>query len=192
MAKEKKIIFPGGQIPGWPTMKDCCPLKEECTSNCLSTWTCPLACQERESRVYGRIIPKRLEVGDLIYNHRKWICVVLEITKEYVTVFARHYGELTYKWEDVEPIRLTEDIIKKLGWEEIDRESEDYVRGITSGKQFKHPDYTKTLNIRENALTNMYWTINGEVYITYLHDLQHVLRMTVADEIKMEDLKDLE
>jgi hypothetical protein len=189
--KDEHNIYPGGQIPGWPSMRDCCELKDDCFHSCHCSWVCPLAEQERWNRVYDKIIPKELQIGDLLFNRDNWICIVLEIKKDGVTVFAREKRETNYKWEEVRPIKLTEEIILKLGWEELSSDDKNYVRGMTSGKQYKHPDYTNTLNIRENALTNLYWIIDGEINIKHLHDLQHVLRQTVKDEIQLEKLEEL-
>lgn len=126
---------------------------------------------------------ENLMLGDLVYNHRQWICPVTEISKNHVEVIAKHYGNSSYKLEDVYPIPLTEEIILQLGWEEITPDNPKYKRGIGIGKQYKHPSYTDILNIVQNSLTEMYWTINGKIYIKNLNDLQHILHQTVKDNI---------
>ena len=122
--------------------------------------------------------------GDLVYNHRNWICPVVGIDKDTITVIAQHYGESTYKKDEIYPIPLTEEIILKLGWEEIDRDHPDYKSRIGLGKQFKHPWYTSCLCIRHNNLTDKYWVLNGNMVLRYLHDLQHILHHTTEDEIR--------
>lgn len=129
------------------------------------------------------IKPEEMMLGDLIYNHRHWICPVTGINEECVQVIAKHYGELTYRWEDTYPIPLTEEIILQLGWKEIMPDDPKYKNGIGVGKQYKHPAYTDVLNIVQNSLTKMYWTLAGEVYVENLNDLQHVLHQTVKDRI---------
>ena len=129
------------------------------------------------------IKPEDIMLGDLVYNHRQWICPVTAIAKDHVEVVAKYYGVQPYIWDDMYPIPLTEDIILQLGWEEITPDNPKHKIRIGLGKQFKHPDYTDVLNINQNSLTDMYWTLNGEICIKYLHDLQHVLHHTVKDTI---------
>ena len=54
--------------------------------------------------------------GDLIYNHRHWACPVVEVFEDRVTVVAHHYGEETFKVEDLYPIDLDDDFFKKNGF----------------------------------------------------------------------------
>ena len=137
------------------------------------------------------IISKDLMQGDLIYNHRNWICPVIGIgIKEDITVIAQHYGESTYKVEDLFPIPISEDIILKLGWKEIKESDPNYKIRIGLGKQYKHPSYTKSLNIIQTSLSGLYYILNGEVIVRYLHDLQHILHHTVLDEIRYDYEKD--
>lgn len=60
---------------------------------------------------------KGLQVGNLLYNHRRWACPILEIGADRVTVIARHYGEETFLLEDMREIELSEELIPKLGFE---------------------------------------------------------------------------
>lgn len=123
-------------------------------------------------------------MGDLVYNHRDWVCPVVGMDEETVTVIAQHYGEAPYLREEIRPVPLTEDIILSLGWEEIGEGHPDYKNKIGIGKQFKHPWYTGSLIIRQNSLVGTYWTLHGEFLLRYVHDLQHVLHHTVEDEIR--------
>jgi hypothetical protein len=59
---------------------------------------------------------KKLMVGDLIYNHRQEVCPVVEIGLDTVTVKTRLYDDVQYKYDDVYPIPLTDDILKKNGF----------------------------------------------------------------------------
>ena len=60
---------------------------------------------------------KGLQIGNLLYNHRRWACPILDIGADCVTVIARHYGEETFLLEDMREIDLSEDLIPKLGFE---------------------------------------------------------------------------
>lgn len=128
--------------------------------------------------------------GDLVYNHRNWICPVVAMDEETITVDAQHYGRCPYEAGDIHPISLTEEIILKLGWEEIDKSHKDYVNRIGVGKQFKHPWYRKMLNICQHSMTGLYYILDGDVVLRYLHDLQHVLLHTIEDEIQYDYEKD--
>ena len=126
-----------------------------------------------------------LMIGDLVYNHRKWICPVIAISEDSVTVIAHHYGECTYRWEDIYPIDLTDDIIKQLGWEEISETDLTYKHGLGVGKQYKHPWYIDELNIISNSLTDMPFC--KHIAIPFVHRLQHILNLTVKDKIILDD-----
>ena len=131
---------------------------------------------------------RNLMIGDLVYNHRMWICTVVGVDEEYVTVIARHYGRCSYKWEDIQPIPMTEEIITQLGWEEIKEGDADYKIAIGLKKASKHPWYEKSLNIHQNSLTDIYWF--HDVYIKHLHVLQHALYECTKDKILLEDEND--
>lgn len=114
--------------------------------------------------------------GDLVYNHRKWVCPVLGFDEDSVTVYAGHYGKSTYMLDDISSIPISEDIIKQLGYEEIETD-------VWHRKTFKHPWYTSTLNIQIGGVTGLFWIVDGDFPIRYVQDLQHVLRHTVAADI---------
>jgi len=65
---------------------------------------------------------KDLQIGDWVYNHRKWECPILSIRRDYdseqyyVMVIARHYGEEEFRVEDLSPIPLTPEILEKNGF----------------------------------------------------------------------------
>ena len=123
--------------------------------------------------------------GDLLYNHRMWVCPVIEVFKDSVTVIARHYGEETFKTEDMYPIPLTVDIISQNNFTiEDDSFGQESVK-IASRKDF-----------------NLYvvFTASGKIYcgpwisvqhgsdyiddlfvIKFVHELQHLLKSSKAD-----------
>ena len=117
-----------------------------------------------------------LMYGDLVYNHRNWICPVVGFDKDKtITVIAQHYGEATYDRSLIHPIPLTEDIILTLGWKVVSNQGDE----IT----YKHPWYTNVLNITRVELLGMWVIIGGNIAIRYLHDLQHILRHATEDDI---------
>ena len=126
-----------------------------------------------------------LMLRDLVYNHRKWVCPVTGIDKKHISVIAQHYGETSYERETISPIPLTEEIIKQLGWQQVVEGDEgfDSERKSTLSKQYKNPDYTKTLNITHRDESGIWYILGGEFHMRYVHDLQHVLRHTVTDDI---------
>lgn len=126
-----------------------------------------------------------LMLHDLVYNHRNWVCPVVGIDKKYITVIAKHYGETSYERENISPIPLTEEIITQLGWQQVVEGDEgfDFTRKSISTKQYKNPDYTKTLNITHRDESGIWLILEGEFQMRYVHDLQHVLRHTVTDDI---------
>lgn len=63
-----------------------------------------------------------LQVGNLVYNHRRWACPITNIQEDRLTVIARHYGEETFLLEDMKEIDLSEDLIPKLGFEKENQE----------------------------------------------------------------------
>ena len=57
-----------------------------------------------------------LMLGDLIYNHRHWACPIVEVFDDRVTVIAHHYGEETFKVDDLYPIDLDDEFFKRNGF----------------------------------------------------------------------------
>ena len=120
-----------------------------------------------------------LMVGDLVYNHRKWECPVVEILSDGATVIARHYGKETFRYEDLSPIPLTKEILEKNGfsyermtfarcdWDVYKLSNELYfaicgdiiVCGYYNGNR-DNPD-----------------TIEPILNIRYVHELQHALKL---------------
>lgn len=127
-------------------------------------------------------------VGDLVYNHRHWICPVTAISRDYITVIARHYGESSYPREDVHLIELTDDILKQLGWEEMNEGELDYeVDTLRPPKDFQL--HMSDFYIRKDRLGGFY-SICGNFGLKYLSDLNHLIRhKTRSFEIKYNEEK---
>lgn len=128
-----------------------------------------------------------LILGDLVYNHRKWVCPVVGLDSQYITVIAHHYGESPYKREDVSLIELTDEIIEQLGWKEIKEGDPDYRRNISLEKEFKHPDYSKELNITKNSISGLYHILKGNITLRYVSDLNHVIFHKFNDRINWDE-----
>ena len=122
--------------------------------------------------------------GDLVYNHRNWVCPVVGIEDGFVKVIAGHYGETTYDIDSISPIPISLDIMKQLGWEEIETTP-------SGSKKYKHPWYTDTLSFYLSDQQNdlFLWMLNGDFPIRYVQDLQHLLRHVVAADIAYDNEK---
>lgn len=126
---------------------------------------------------------KNLMVGDIVKDRNGEICTVYGVSCGFVMLSTDLHNPYECN-DEIEPVPLTEEIIKMLDWSEVKEGEEGYEKEIGwSGRQFKNIWYTKTLNIRINTMTDMMWIVDGEIYVKNLNDLQHVLRMTVKDEI---------
>ena len=128
-----------------------------------------------------------LILGDLVHNHRNWVCPVVGLDSKYITVIARHYGESSYERETVSLIELTDEIIEQLGWKEIKEGDPNYRTGISLEKEFKHPDYTKELNITKNSISGLYHILDGNITLRYVSDLNHVIFHKFNDKIEYDD-----
>ena len=132
-----------------------------------------------------------LMLRDLVYNHRNWVCPVVGIDKKYITVIAQHYGESPYTRDLVNPIPLSEEIITQLGWKVVKEGDKgfDTKKKSVVNKQYHNPDYTTTLNIIHGETTGLWYILNDEFHMRYVHDLQHLLRHTVTDDIGYDEEK---
>ena len=125
---------------------------------------------------------KNLMVGDIVKGKNGEVCTVLGVSGGFVILSTDPHNP--YECSEIEPVGLTEDIIRMLDWNEVKEGDDGYEKGVHwTRKQFKNIWYTTTLNIRINVMTGMMWIVDGEIYVRNLNDLQHVLRMTVKDEI---------
>ena len=58
----------------------------------------------------------KLMIGDLVYDHRKWACPIVEIHKYTAVVIAINYVEEEFRLEDLRPIPLTPEILENNGF----------------------------------------------------------------------------
>jgi hypothetical protein len=114
--------------------------------------------------------------GDLIYNHRHWACPVVEVFEDRVTVVAHHYGEETFKVEDLYPIELDDDFFKKNGFIDfvanqmlfVDKENDLSIRVVH--------DIDKALNGKKKYLVFVNkGNMSAKIPMSYVHEFQHLL-----------------
>ncbi len=121
-------------------------------------------------------------IGDIVKGKDGKVCTVLGVSGGFVILSTDPHNP--HECSEIEPVPLTEEIIKMLDWREVVKGEDGYDKDVSwIRKQFKNIWYTKTLNISVNTTTDMMWIVGGEIYVKNINDLQHVLRMTVKDEI---------
>jgi hypothetical protein len=114
--------------------------------------------------------------GDLIYNHRHWACPVVEVFEDRVTVVAHHYGEETFKVEDLYPIELDDDFFKKNGFIDfvanqmlfVDKENDLSI--IVVRNLDKAPNAKKKYLV---CVKKGY--MDAKIPMSYVHEFQHLL-----------------
>ena len=113
---------------------------------------------------------------DLIYNHRHWACPVVEVFEDRVTVVAHHYGEETFKVEDLYPIDLDDDFFKKNGFIDfvanqmlfVDKENDLSI--IVVRNLDKAPNAKKKYLV---CVKKGY--MDAKIPMSYVHEFQHLL-----------------
>ena len=114
--------------------------------------------------------------GDLIYNHRHWACPVVEVFEDRVTVVAHHYGEETFKVEDLYPIDLDDEFFKKNGFIDfianqmlfVDKENDLSI--IVVRNLDKAPNAKKKYLV---CVKKGY--MDAKIPMSYVHEFQHLL-----------------
>ena len=114
--------------------------------------------------------------GDLIYNHRHWACPVVEVFDDRATVIAHHYGEETFKVEDLYPIELDDDFFKKNGFIDfvanqmlfVDKENDLSI--IVVRNLDKAPNAKKKYLV---CVKKGY--MDAKIPMSYVHEFQHLL-----------------
>ncbi len=122
-----------------------------------------------------------LMVGDYVYNHRNWECPIVEIHKNSAVVIARHYGEEEFFLSDLRPIPLTEEILKKNGFDTSDPEVKQY--HFTEDGQSYHFSLRQMYNQKDNKPNGYsFYAFSVLTIIDYVHQLQHALRLCGIDK----------
>lgn len=122
---------------------------------------------------------KELMIGDWVMNtHNRKPEQVCEIRERMVML---DYNDL-YDYDEIEPIPLTEEILKANGYEE--HVGEKGVYGVTIAPHFKRDDSPEVFC---DGHPFAVW-FDEPVDIKYVHQLQHVLRLYGAEkEIKIKE-----
>ena len=114
--------------------------------------------------------------GDLIYNHRHWACPVVEVFEDRVTVVAHHYGEETFKVEDLYPIELDDDFFKKNGFIDfvanqmlfVDKENDLSIIVVRNLDKAPNAKKKYLVSIKKGYM-------DAKIPMSYVHEFQHLL-----------------
>jgi hypothetical protein len=114
--------------------------------------------------------------GDLIYNHRHWACPVVEVFEDRVTVVAHHYGEETFKVEDLYPIELDDDFFKKNGFIDFVANQMLFVDKENDLSIIVVRNLDKTPNAKKKYLVCVKkGYMDAKIPMSYVHEFQHLL-----------------
>ena len=114
--------------------------------------------------------------GDLIYNHRHWACPVVEVFEDRVTVVAHHYGEETFKVEDLYPIDLDDEFFKKNGFIDfianqmlfVDKENDLSIIVVRNLDKAPNAKKKYLVSIKKGYM-------DAKIPMSYIHEFQHLL-----------------
>lgn len=121
-----------------------------------------------------------LMIGDLVYNHRNWICPIVEIHKDSAVVIARHYGEEEFKLNDLRPIPTSPEILEKIGFTKST--PPPGIHAICYSLDNKKEKYNLTI-ANYNKYKRLLLNVDSEdsecfnIKCDYVHELQHALRL---------------
>lgn len=113
--------------------------------------------------------------GDLIYNHRHWACPVVEVFEDRVTVVAHHYGEETFKVEDLYPIDLDDDFFKKNGFIDFIANQMIFVDKGNDLTIIVVRDLDKAPNRKNYLVCVNKGYMDAKIPMSYVHEFQHLL-----------------
>ena len=114
--------------------------------------------------------------GDLIYNHRHWACPVVEVFDDRVTVVAHHYGEETFKVEDLYPIDLDDEFFKKNGFIDFIANQMLFVDKENDLSIIVVRNLDKATNAKKKYLVCVKkGYMDAKIPMSYVHEFQHLL-----------------
>jgi len=114
--------------------------------------------------------------GDLIYNHRHWACPVVEVFEDRVTVVAHHYGEETFKVEDLYPIDLDDEFFKKNGFIDFIANQMIFVDKENDLSIIVVRNLDKAPNAKKKYLVCVKkGYMDAKIPMSYVHEFQHLL-----------------
>jgi hypothetical protein len=114
--------------------------------------------------------------GDLIYNHRHWACPVVEVFEDRVTVVAHHYGEETFKVEDLYLIDLDDEFFKKNGFIDfvanqmlfVDKENDLSIIVVRNLDKAPNAKKKYLVCVKKDYM-------DAKIPMSYVHEFQHLL-----------------
>ena len=119
-----------------------------------------------------------LMLGDLIYNHRHWACPIVEVFDDRVTVIAHHYGEETFKVDDLYPIDLDDEFFKRNGFIDfvanqiqmvfVDKENDLSIHVIRNLDKASNAKKKYIVCVKKDYM-------NAKIPMSYVHEFQHLL-----------------
>ena len=112
---------------------------------------------------------------DLIYNHRHWACPVVEVFEDRVTVVAHHYGEETFKVEDLYPIDLDDEFFKKNGFIDFIANQMLFVDKENDLTIIVVRDLDKASNGKNYLVCVNKGYMDAKIPMSYVHEFQHLL-----------------
>ena len=114
--------------------------------------------------------------GDLIYNHRHWACPVVEVFEDRVTVVAHHYGEETFKVEDLYPIDLDDEFFKENGFIDFIANQMIFVDKENDLSIIVVRNLDKAPNAKKKYLVCVKkGYMDAKIPMSYVHEFQHLL-----------------
>ena len=114
--------------------------------------------------------------GDLIYNHRHWACPVVEVFEDRVTVVAHHYGEETFKVEDLYPIDLDDEFFKENGFIDFIANQMLFVDQENDLSIIVVRNLDKAPNAKKKYLVCVKkGYMDAKIPMSYVHEFQHLL-----------------
>lgn len=134
---------------------------------------------------------KELMIGDLVYNHRNWICPIVEIHKDSAVVIAGHYGEEEFKLNDLRPIPLTPEILEKNDFVANKHVYPYPYYEYTNTKDklkvgFAFPQGNRTSYKEPWIYIDSEYVFVEHLPCIYVHQLQHALKMCgIEKEIEL-------
>ena len=119
-----------------------------------------------------------LMLSDLIYNHRHWACLVVEIFDDRVTVISHHYRKETFKGEDLYLIDLDDDFFKRNGFIDfvanqiqmvfVDKENDLSIHVIRNLNKASNAKKKYIVCVKKDYM-------NAKIPMSYVHEFQHLL-----------------
>lgn len=124
---------------------------------------------------------RELRIGNLVYDpiegNEKRIGEIFCIEEAEVKIGVHYSG-----FDEIFPIPLTEDWLKRLGVHKNELETYTF-----PGKKFSGRWITKKQILEDDRLDNPFLRFDGIVDIYYVHQLQNLYSLTTGEELTIKD-----